>query len=41
LSPHNPAEGGRRGCLAVNLLFKCHFLINAVDKVVVIHSMQR
>ena len=34
-------ECGRRGCLAVKLLFRSYFLINVADKVVAVHSMQR
>ena len=41
LSPKSSAEGGKRDCLAVNLLFRSHFLINVADKVVAMHSIQR
>ena len=41
LSYTSSAEGGRRGCLAINLLFRCHLLINEADKVVAMHSMRR
>ena len=41
LSHQSSSECGRRGCLAVQLLFRCHFLINTADKVVAVHSMRR
>ena len=34
-------ECGRKSCLVVKLLFRCHFLINAADKVVAVHSMRK
>ena len=41
LSHQTPTKGGRRGCLAMNLLFRCHFLINAADKAIASHLMRR
>ena len=41
LSYQTPAEGGKRGCLAVNILFRGHFLINAADKAVASHLIRR
>ena len=41
LSHQTPVECGRRSCLAVNMLFRVHFLINAADEIVANHLMRR
>ena len=41
LSHQSSTECDKRGCLAVKLLFRCHFLFNAIDKVVAVYSMRR
>ena len=41
LSHQNSTEGGRMGLLAVELLFRCYFHVNAVDMVGVGYSMRR